>query len=163
MTAAPAHAAPSKQCKTSFKSFALPGKPDVRVSATICIQRYRVSGPYRYYKAWLHKVSWDGTSGWFIGGKRFHELSFSVRAEHGRTSIANCSHGGICEVNHLSSSVNARERGSKTHPSGAGGYGIAWVKTKKANWTGDATATYDIADDGRPGKQWELAGTSAVR
>jgi hypothetical protein len=160
-TAAPAQAAPAKQCSTTSKSFRLPSKPDVRVSATLCIQRTSVSGGYRYYKAWLSKVSWDGTSS-FIGGTRFNHIDVLARAEHGRTHAKNCSYG-ICEYNHLTTLINNREKGSKTFSSGGGGYGIAFVKTRATIWTADATATFDIANDGIPTRKWELSGTRAVR
>ncbi|MGW0778312.1 hypothetical protein ACWGI0_28165 [Streptomyces sp. NPDC054802] len=160
-TAAPAHAATAKQCSTTSKSFNLPGKPDVRVSATLCIQRTGVFGGYRYYKAWLSKVTWNGTSS-FIGGTRFNHIDVLVRAEHGRTRISNCAYG-ICERNYLTSMINDREKGSKTYSSGASGYGIAFVKTRATNWTADATASFDIANDGIPTRKWELRGTRTVR
>ncbi|MGW1496418.1 hypothetical protein [Streptomyces sp. NPDC002402] len=161
-TAAPAQAAvPAKQCKTSTKMFALPGKPDVKVSATICIQRLGYWGGLRHYKAWLSKVSWDGTSSWYIGGDRFNDIHFLPRAQHGRTVVKNCGYG-ICEENYLTTEINNREKGSKTFKSGADGFGIVWVHTKAKNWLADATAWYDIADDGKPTKTWDLSATRAV-
>jgi hypothetical protein len=59
--------------------------------------------------------------------------------------------------------INNREKGSKTFSSGGGGYGIAFVKTRAINWTADATATFDIANDGIPTRKWELGGTRTVR
>jgi hypothetical protein len=159
-TAAPASAATATQCKTSSKTFSLPSKPDVTVNATICIQRYAVSGGYRYYKAWLSKVSWDGTS-WFTGGQRFNDISVLARAEHGTTVVRNCAYG-ICEWNNLTSLINNNESGSKTFQSGSGGYGIAWVKTKSPNWLADATVTWDVTDDGKATTSWDLADTAAV-
>lgn len=42
------------------------------------------------------------------------------------------------------------------------GYGEVYVTTKRKNWTADATAYYDVADDGKNGKSWNLAYTAAV-
>ncbi|MGW7362949.1 hypothetical protein ACWGI8_05835 [Streptomyces sp. NPDC054841] len=160
-TAAPAQAAtPAKQCKTSTRSFALPGKPYVTVKATICMQRTAISGRYRYYETWLSAISWDGTSG-FIGGKRFNSLEVLSRAEHGRTIVKPCSYG-TCEWRDIASYINNSEKGSKTFPRGASGYGVVFVKTKAPNWTGDATASWDVADDGIATKNWDLADTRAV-
>jgi hypothetical protein len=158
--AAPAQAAGTTQCKTSSKSFPLPGKPDVRVNLNICIQYTGSSGGYRYYKAWLNKASWDGTS-WYTGGKRFNHFSVLMYAQSGSTTVKNCSYG-ICEQRDVSSAINNSERGSQTYSSGASGYGIAYVKTKKRYWTADATAYYDIADDGKPTASWGLGGTASV-
>lgn len=155
-----AEAASSTQCKTSTKSFNLPSKPDVKVSINICIRYNGTSGGYRHYQAWVNKASWDGTS-FYTGGERFNGFSIQMRAEHGSTTVKNCSYD-ICEERDISSEINNSEHGSKTYPSGASGYGIAYVKTKKKTWTADATAYYDIADDGKPTKSWGLAGTSAV-
>ncbi|MFD4589076.1 hypothetical protein [Streptomyces sp. NPDC058434] len=161
VTAAPAQAAtPAKQCKTTTKTFALPSKPDVKVSATICMQRTAISGGYRYYETWLSSISWDGTSS-FIGGKRFNGLSVQSRAKHGKTVVKNCSYG-TCEERSIASYINNAERGSKSFARGAAGYGVVFVKTKAPNWTGDATAFFDVADDGIPTKKWELTGTRAV-
>lgn len=161
VTAAPAQAAtPTKQCSTTTKTYNLPGKPDVKVSATICMQRTAVSGGYRYYETWLSAISWDGTSG-FIGGKRFNSLRVQSRAEHGSTVVKNCSYG-TCEERSIASYINDSERGSKSFPRGADGYGVVFVTTKSPNWTGDATAWFDIADDGIPTKRWELSGTRTV-
>src|SRR5690606_7338417 len=156
----PAHAAAATQCKTSTRSFDLPRKPDVKVKATICIKRTGTSGGYRYYRAWVSKVSWDGT-GSFTGGKRFNEFSISMRAESGKTTKTACSKN-ICESFNLASAINGKEKGTKTFSSSAGTYGIVLVKTKKKNWTGDATAFVDIADDGKSGSKWGLTGTKRV-
>ncbi|MEV6397343.1 hypothetical protein AB0M39_21650 [Streptomyces sp. NPDC051907] len=159
-TAAPAQAAPATQCSTTSKTFNLPQKPDVKVTATICLKRAGVSGGYRYYRAWLSKVSWDGTS-FYTGGRRFNSIDFLSRAEHGRTAVDNCS-PSVCEMNSLADAINNAENGTKTFRGDAGGYGVAFVKTKATNWTADATAWFDIADDGKPEKKWELTGTRTV-
>ncbi|MFC9755166.1 hypothetical protein [Streptomyces sp. NPDC056921] len=155
-----AHAATTTHCKTSTKTIALPGKPDVKVSLNICVKYTGSSGGYRHYKAWLNKASWDGTS-WFTGGKRFNDFSVLMYAQSGSTTKKNCSYG-ICEQREISTQINGSEKGSKTYPTGASGFGEVYVTTKKKNWTADATAYYDIADDGKNGKSWNLAGTAAV-
>ncbi|MFD7898955.1 hypothetical protein [Streptomyces sp. NPDC059743] len=158
--AGPAQAATTTHCKTSTKSFNLPGKPDVKVSVNICIKYTGSSGGYRYYKAWVNKASWTGNS-FYTGGKRFNDFSILMRAEHGSTKVENCSYG-ICEERTISGEVNNSNSGSKTFATGASGYGEAYVKTKNKSWTADATAYVDIADDGKGAKAWGLSGTSAV-
>ena len=153
-TAAPAQAAPTTQCRTSTKTSALPGKPDVKVSATVCIKRTK-AGTNRAYTVWLSKVSWDGTSG-FIGGKRFNSLDFLARAKHGRTVIDNCS-SNICEERNVTSEISDREKGSKTFQ--PGDYGAVYISAKVPNWVGDGLITYDVADDGKPTKEWDIADT----
>ena len=159
-TSGTAAAATDTHCKTSSKSFDLPGKPDVKVSLTICVRYNGTSGGYRHYQAWFSKASWDGTS-FFTGGKRFNDFSVLQLAQHGRTTVKDCAYG-TCLWRSVSSEINNSEHGSKTYPSDARGYGIAYVKTKSKNWTADAVVDYDIADDGKPGKTWNLAGTAAV-
>jgi hypothetical protein len=156
-TAGNAQAAPTTQCKTSTKSFDLPGKPDVTVSVKICIQYTGTSSGYRDYSAWVSKASWDGTSS-FIGGTRFNSFSIHMRAEHGSTKVTNCSND-ICENRDISSEINGSEKGSKTFTNG---YGMVYVKTKKKTWTADGYAYPDIASDGKSGKTWELNGTASV-
>ncbi|WP_329155822.1 hypothetical protein OIU91_41300 (plasmid) [Streptomyces sp. NBC_01456] len=158
--AAPAQAAATTHCKTSSKNFDLPGKPDVKVSLNICIKYTGSSGGYRHYKAWVNKASWEGNS-FYIGGKRFNDFSILMRAEHGSTKVENCNYG-ICEERSVSGEINDSNSGSKTFATGASGYGEAYVKTKSKNWTADATAYVDIADDGKGSKAWGLTGTSAV-
>ncbi|MDW4916338.1 hypothetical protein [Streptomyces californicus] len=155
-----AQAAPTTQCKTSSKSFALPGKPDAKVSLNICIKYQGTSGGYRHYKAWLNRASWDGTS-WYTGGTRFNSFSVLMYAQSGSTTKKNCSYG-ICEQREISGAINGSEKGSKTYPTGSGGYGEVYVKTKKKKWTADATAYVDIADDGKNSKSWNLTGTPSV-
>ncbi|MFJ8752071.1 hypothetical protein ACIREO_22480 [Streptomyces sp. NPDC102441] len=158
--AAPAQAAPTTQCKTSTKSFNLPGKPDVKVSLNICTKYTGSSGGYRHYRAWLNKASWDGTS-WYTGGDRFNGFSILMYAKSGSTTKKNCSYG-ICEQREISTEINNSESGSKTYRTGASGYGEVYVTTKQKNWSADATAYYDISDDGKNGAAWNLAGTAAV-
>ncbi|GGY07613.1 hypothetical protein [Streptomyces minutiscleroticus] len=156
--ATPAQAA-TTSCKTSSKSFNLPGKPDVKVSLKICIRYTGTSGGYRHYTAWLSKASWDGTS-FYTGGYRFNDFYIKMRAEHGSTVRTNCTYG-TCEVRSLRSELDT-EKGSKTFSSGASGYSNVYVSTKTKKWTADATVTYDIADDGKGNKTWGLAGTKAI-
>lgn len=158
--ATPAQAdSPTTRCHTSTKSFNLPYKPDVRVSATICARCTGTWGGYRHYSAWLHKARWSGTA-WFIGGKRFNDFSVGMRLEHGSKSIDTCDSNGICEVRDLSADINSKESGSKTY---SRGYGSVNIATKKTWWTGDATVTVDINGDGEGARSWGLHGTAAVR
>ncbi|AWN24860.1 hypothetical protein [Streptomyces sp. NEAU-S7GS2] len=156
--AGPAEAASSTKCRTSSRTFELPGKPDVRVSLSICAKYFGTWGGYRHYRAWLGKASWDGSSFW-TGGKRFNDMSVNMRLEHGKTSIDTCEHG-ICEVQAVSGAINANESGSRSYSST--GYGSVGVKTKSRHWTGDANVSVDIADDGRGPRNWSLYGTPVV-
>ena len=153
-TAVPAQAAPTTQCRTSTKTFALPGKPDVKVSGTVCIKRTK-AGTRRAYTVWLSKVSWDGTSS-FVGGKRFNDISFLARAKHGRTVIDNCS-SNTCSERNVTSEINDREKGSKTFQ--PGDHGAVYISAKVPNWVGDGLFTFDVADDGKPLKVWDIADT----
>ncbi|MFF4699944.1 hypothetical protein [Streptomyces chattanoogensis] len=158
--AGPAQAASGPiHCKWSTKSFSLPGKPDVDVSLSICIQHYKSAGGYRYYKAWLGRASWDG--GWFVGGKRFNGFRVDMRAEHGRTSRDKCRDDGNCNTHDLAAYINSDLDGVKSFKSD--GTGVVYVVTKTTGWKADATVTYDVADDGKGSRKWDLNDTAAVR
>lgn len=152
--ASPAQAASSSvQCHTTKKTFDLSYRADVDVKATICAKYNGTWGGYRHYQMWLHKVTWDGA--WWSNAD-FKELYFSVRGEHG----SDWRNSG--EVNSLTQEINGHSSGSKTFKTGAYGYGVTYVKTRKANWTADAYAAYD-ANDGRGERTWQLHGTAVVR
>lgn len=152
-----ATAASSTHCKTTTKTFDLPGKPDVKVSANICIKYTGSSGGYRHYKAWLHKVSWKGTQ-WFIGGNRFDDFSVFMRAEHGSKRVTTC--GFLCQVHNVASKINNKESGSATFPST--GDEVVHVQTKAKRWTADAGVSVNTDGDGKGPRNWNLAGTAAV-
>ncbi|MER0476973.1 hypothetical protein ABR737_01140 [Streptomyces sp. Edi2] len=154
--AGPAQAATTTQCHTTTKSFDLPSKPDVTVRAKICVKDTGTYGGYHHYKAWLSKVSWDGS--WWNPGTRFNDFYFNVGAQHG-------SHGAwksSGESNDVRSEINDNSSGSKSFSSGAGGYGVTYVTTKQRGWTADGYAVFD-ANDGRGARTWQLHGTAAVR
>jgi hypothetical protein len=152
----PAQAAAIQHCSTSSKTFALPGKPDVKVSVQLCVKRtYVESNGYRHYRAWANKVTWDGTS-WFVGGKRFNDFSILPRLEHGKTRIQDCDYG-ICGHLQMAGQINQSEHGTY-YPKVT----VVDVKTKAKSWTADGFVDYDISDDGKPTKTWQLSGTSSV-
>ncbi|MFK0295229.1 hypothetical protein ACIQU6_32820 [Streptomyces sp. NPDC090442] len=108
-TAAPAQAASPTTCRVTTKSFNLPGKPDVTVSASICARYTGSWGGYRHYRAWLGRVEWTGDA-WWIGGKRFSDFSFYVKAHHGSKSIGTCNY--VCDVQDLHTEINSRNDGA---------------------------------------------------
>lgn len=155
--AGPAQAASSTHCKTTTKTFNLPSKPDVSVSAKICAKYTKTSGGYRHYRAWVSKVSWDGTQ-WFIGGTRFNDFLIDLRLEHGKKTRVGTSDASDKNV---ASEINNNESGSVSFSPGH--YGSVDIATKKTRWTADATVDYDISGDGKGYKAWGLHGTAAVR
>ena len=156
-TSTPAQAATSLHCQTTSHTFALPGKPDVKVGVQLCVERtYVTSDGYRHYKAWINKVSWDGTSSWYIGGDRFNDFSILPRLEHGTTRVEDCDYG-ICGYTQAATEINKKEKGSYNPK-----YSAVYVKTKKKTWTADGYVLYDVSDDGKPTRTWQLSGTAAV-
>ncbi|MFF3322135.1 hypothetical protein [Streptomyces sp. NPDC002889] len=149
ITAGPAQAATSA-CKSTSSTIALPGKPDVKVTAKICVRLDQVTSGYRYYEAWVDKVSWDGT-GFYTGGQRFNSIYVRVRLEHYGTSKDHADE-------YVTSQINDSEAGSY-----GAFYDSATVRTTSTNWTADGTIYADVADDGKGHLKYGLAGTATVR
>jgi len=157
--AGPAEAAGnSTKCHSSSRTFALPGKPDVKLNLSICAKSW-AHGGHRHYRAWLGKASWSGSSFW-IGGKRFSDVSVHMRLEHGKKAVDNCDNG-ICTVKTISQAINDNNDGSRSYSSS--GYGSLGMISKTRGWTAAASVDVDIANDGRGPRTWELHGTAAVR
>ncbi|WP_275466259.1 hypothetical protein [Streptomyces noursei] len=151
-SAAPAQAA-GNECRVTTKSFALPGKPDVTVSASVCMRYVGSWSGYRHYRAWLGRVEWTGDA-WFIGGRRFNDFSFDIRAHSGSKSV------GTSTVQDLSGAMNAYNDGARAFSST--GYGAVTFATKSKYWYATATANVDITDDGLPGRDWRLNATGTI-
>ncbi|WP_406282496.1 hypothetical protein [Embleya sp. NBC_00896] len=139
----PAQAAITQNCRSNEKSFSIPGSRDVSVTVDLCVQR---DGSRYRAKAYVSWGSWAG-----MPSNAFDNFNVTLRLE--RNDATQKSQG----VN-LTSMIN--------HPSDYNhnvSWPTAWVTSSaRGGWSADGVVDYDINNDGRGGKKWDLYGSPLI-
>jgi hypothetical protein len=134
--AAPAQAATAERCSTASSTVNLPNKPDVTITARICIDRVKVSGSSRTYKATVKSFRWDGTS-IYTGGTRFDKATVQAVVVDRYNRL-----GKRGSVN-VTSALNNNESGSRTN------LVSATLTTSRTTWKAGFFLYADIDGDGK--------------
>lgn len=136
----PAQAAMTHQCHSNEKSISLPGKPDASITIDLCV--WRDGGSYQA----TADVSWGSWAG--MPGNAFDNFDVQVRLE--RYDKSKRTYTGD-----LTYYINATW--SDTFRLSTG-----WVKGSPKGWSADGTVFYDVNNDGRGGKKWDLHGSPQI-
>ncbi|MFD0731575.1 hypothetical protein [Planotetraspora mira] len=139
------HAQAASTCRSSSKSFNLPGKADQSMTINLCVSRTGPGGRPRA-TADVKWGSWDTKA----SRKRFNSIKVQLRLERSDVSKGSLSH-------ELASSLNAHADGSSPYI-----YLVDTTSTLRGGWSADATVTYDIADDGKSPATWDVTGSPLI-
>jgi hypothetical protein len=136
--ASPAQAATA--CRTNSKKFVIEGKSDVTVKIQLCVTR---SGNDRRATA---IVQWNAGDKF---GTPFDGFLIKLRLEHDQVAMRTNTLEAAPWINN--DNISRKAFWTTTYPSSARG-----------SWTADATVSYNINDDGKGDKTWQLHGSPSI-
>lgn len=144
VTAAPAHAAEycpgstPDQWSLNTRHIALPGKPDINLSVSLCFHN-----EVGFYQT-VENIEWASTTGGDGWGTKFNYIYGVVWTQ--KSDANKCSTTGHPNIN--------------AYSSGSYIFSCSWKSADTSGMSGDGKIVYDVANDGKGEYTWQLTGTS---